>query len=329
MILPYFLRLLCLCFASFFVLNASAGLLVCIASKSAFRFADSRTPSAAAGFLLVLRVLPLIIASFFVLGLCVPSYFSFEPALTAEHVSILCLVLGLLGALTWFLSIARIAHSLFASVRHNRLCQLASQEMRLSGRSSALLVVENETPLLALSGLLRPRLLVSRGVLRVLSAEELDAALSHEDAHRSSRDNAKRLLLLLAPDIFPFVRTHHALERGWSKFAEWAADDQAAAGDSRRALSLAAALVRVARLGSSPRLPYLSTSLLAGDRDLSARVDRLLQASPAAQATHARPPHPRPLFRAAGFLFVGGLTLLLFTPPALSFVHELLEHLLR
>ncbi|MGB7282108.1 MAG: M56 family metallopeptidase [Candidatus Acidiferrum sp.] len=329
MILPYFLRLLCLCFASFFVLNAAAGLLVGIASKSALRFADSRTPGAAAGFLLALRVLPLVIASSFVFGLCVPSYLSLEPALTSEHVSILCLILGLLGALTWFLSVVRSTHSLFASMRHNRLCLLASQEMCLSGRSCTLLVVENETPLLALSGLLRPRLLVSRGVLRVLSAEELDAALSHEHAHRTSRDNAKRLLLLLAPDIFPFVRTLHALERSWSKFAEWAADDQAAAGDSRRAVSLAAALVRVARLGSSPRLPHLSTSLLAGDFDLSARVDRLLQASPETQATHARPPYPRPLFRGAGLLFVGGLALLLFTPPALSFVHGLLELLLH
>ena len=73
MILPYLLRLLCLCFASFFVLNLAAGLLVRIASKSAIRFVASRTPSAAARLLLALRIFPLTLATLFVLLLCVPS----------------------------------------------------------------------------------------------------------------------------------------------------------------------------------------------------------------------------------------------------------------
>jgi beta-lactamase regulating signal transducer with metallopeptidase domain len=187
-------------------------------------------------------------------------------------------------------------------------------------------LVEDEAPLLAMSGLLRPRLLISRGVLRVLSSEELDAALRHEHAHRISRDNAKRLLLLLAPDIFPFVRPLRLLEHSWSKFAEWAADDQAAAGDSCRALSLAAALVHVARMGAGPRLPFLSTSLLVGDGDLSARVDRLLRADsltlPPASKTRLG-------MGTTGFLLAGCLAALLLTPPALSSVHELLELLLH
>jgi Zn-dependent protease with chaperone function len=329
MILPYFFRLLCLCFASFLVLNAVAGLLVRAFSKSALRFADSRTPRSAARFLLALRMLPLVLAALFVSGLCVPSYLRFEPALTAERVGVICLLLGLLGGATWLLSIARSAHALLVSLRHNRLCQRAGQETHLSEKSSTLLVIENETPLLAMSGLLRPHLLVSSGVLRALSVEELDAALSHEHAHRASRDNAKRFLLLLAPDSLPFVSPLRALERGWSKFTEWAADDQATAGDPRRALSLAAALVRVARMGSSPTLPRLSTSLLAGDLDLSARVDRLLHESPRSQLNSARTWPTRPLLRIAGFLFAGCVAVLFLAPSTLSLVHKLLEHLLR
>jgi Zn-dependent protease with chaperone function len=326
MILPYLLRLLCLCFASFFVLNFTAGLLLCIASRSALRSAESKAPRVAARFLLAMRVLPFALAALFVLGLCVPSYLWLEPAATAERVGVICVILGFLGAATWLISIARTAHSLFASLRHNRLCHLAGQEAHIPGESSPVLLVENEAPLLALSGLLRPRLLISRGVLRTLSAEELDAALSHEHAHRTSRDNAKRLLLLLAPDIFPFVRPFRGLESTWSKFAEWAADDQATAGDANRAVSLAAALICVARMGSAPSLPYLSTSLLACDRDLSARVDRLLRAVPNVPVA-PKPVHHR--LRTAGFLLTGGLAALLLAPFALSTVHELLELLLH
>jgi len=326
MILPYLLRLLCLCFASFFVLNAVASLFVRISSKSAIRFSESRASASAAGFLFALRMLPLVQATLFVVGLCVPSYLWLEPAATAERVSMLCVVLGLLGAAIWFTSIARTVRSLVASLRHNRLCRLAGQETRVPGNSAPILLVEDEAPLLALSGLLRPRLLISRAVFRVLSAEELEAALAHEHAHHISRDNVKRLLLLLAPDIFPFVRPLRMLEHSWSKFAEWAADDQAAGGDSRRALSLAAALVHVARMGSAPRLPRLSTSLLACDRDLSARVDRLLLSDP---MTLPRPSKTHSRLQSAGLLLAVYFAALLLTPSALSSVHELLELLLH
>jgi hypothetical protein len=326
MILPYLLRLLCLCLASFFVLNAAAGLLVRISSPVAIRFAKSKAPRAAARFLLALRMIPFALATLFVLALCVPSYLWLEPAATSERVGLLSATLGFFGAATCLLSLRRTAQSLFASLRHNRLCRLAGQATRIPGNSSPLFVVEVEAPLLAFSGLLRPRLLISRSVLRVLPTEELDAALRHEHAHRASRDNFKRLLLLFAPDIFPFARPLRILESSWARFAEWAADDQAAAGDSRRALSLAAALVHVARMGSAPHLPFLSTSLLASDRDLSARVDRLLHAAPIAPP---QTPKFQFLLRTAGFLLAGCLAALLLAPTTLPFVHELLELLLH
>jgi len=326
MILPYALRLVCLCFASFFALNAGAGLLVLVSSKPAIRFAESRTSAVAAHFLLALRMLPFALSALFVLALCVPSYLWLEPTVCAERVGALCAFLGLLGAATWLHSIARTALSLVSSLRHNRQCRLAGHETRLPGAPSKVVVFEGQAPLIAMSGLLRSRLLISRSVLCTLSAEELDAALSHEQAHRTSRDNVKRLLLLLAPDIFPFVRPLRTLEHSWAKFTEWAADDQATTGDPRRAVSLAAALVQVARMGSGPRLPFLSTSLLACDRDLSVRVNRLLQAAPIAPAP---PSNALPLLRAARFLFAGCLAALLLAPPTLSLVHELLELLLH
>jgi hypothetical protein len=69
------------------------------------------------------------------------------------------------------------------------------------------------------------------------------------------------------------------------RFAEWAADDDAVAGDSVRSLSLAAALVRVARLGPSPRPSPFVTALLDESFDLSARVERLLGTAPSANGS--------------------------------------------
>jgi hypothetical protein len=73
-------------------------------------------------------------------------------------------------------------------------------------------------------------------------------------------------------------------------------------------------------------LPFLSTSLLASDRDLSARVERLLETLPVSPAPTQK---AQPALLAAGVLLVGSILALLPTPAALRVVHELLELLLH
>src|SRR5207245_1096054 len=94
----------------------------------------------------------------------------------------------------------------------------------------------------------------------------------------------KHLAMLLAPEALPFFRGFGALERGWARFTEWAADDRAVAGDSRRSLSLAAALVRVTRIGGithpTPLVAPIVSPLMADSNDLSKRVERLLRPAP-------------------------------------------------
>ena len=171
---------------------------------------------------------------------------------------------------------------------------------------------------LALSGILRPRLLISERAIAELSSDQLTVALRHEDAHRASRDNLKRLLILLSPTIVPGIR---ALEVAWAKYAEMAADDQAAAGNAERAVALAEALLLVARQQSGIGLPTLVASLIDSPDDLAVRVRRLLRPS-AQTGQHFR----------SGVVAIAASALLLaaiaINPGAQLFVHHLLEHLL-
>jgi beta-lactamase regulating signal transducer with metallopeptidase domain len=190
----------------------------------------------------------------------------------------------------------------------------------------AVLVVESSAPVLGLAGIIHPRLVISRGLMNTLTKNQLAAALRHERAHGISRDNLKRLLILLAPDVFPFMRGFTTLERGWAKFTEWSADDRAVAGNSRRSLSLAAALVRVARMSPAPQSSVLVASLVADGKDLSARVDRLLG------LMAVSPKGGRHL----NYLAVVGSVMLAIAvmaaavePETLHSVHQLLERLVR
>jgi len=137
-------------------------------------------------------------------------------------------------------------------------------------------------------------------------------------------DNLKRLLVLLAPGMLPFASGFRNLERAWAKISEWAADDLAAAGKTRRSLSLAAALVHVARLGSTA--PALATSLMAEGADLSERVDRLLRPARYTARRHDREPI---LMASAGLLLTGALIAVMAHPVTLHSAHECLEFLIQ
>jgi hypothetical protein len=323
---PYLLRLLCLCLASFFVVNGVTGLAALCVSRAAVRIAEKMRARSAARFLFCVRLLPLALGAGAVLGLCVPSYIWLEPYGTFERVGLVCLALAFLAAISCLLSIIRIARAIAVSLHCNRIWQQTGRATLLNGNGSPALVIEKEAPLLALAGVVRPRLIISDGVLRSLSADQLEVALQHENAHSVSRDNLKRLVFLLAPDPFPFIRGFAFLEQAWARFTEWAADDDATQGNSRRAVSLAGALVRVARMGMGPRLSLLHTSLVADDGDLSARIDRLLRAEPARQA---RFPWKRVLLGNAGLAVTVCLATLVLWPATLSSVHRLLEQFLR
>ena len=320
MIGPYLLRLVCLCLASFFVVNATLGLLLSMASRHITRMAGKMRPRSAADFLFLIRLLPVALGAAAVLALCVPSYLLLEPDAASERVGVACLLMAGLGAFVWLAAVVRASQAVWASVRCNKFWQPAGAKKNRN------LIVASDAPLLALTGLFRPRLILSQGVVEALSVDQLDVALLHENAHRSSRDNLKRLLLLLAPDPLPFVSAFAALEQSWIRFREWAADDEAVLDDPHRALSLASALLRVARMGAAPRLSYLHTSLVAQDHDLSERIERLLH-------VEAAPRKTLNLTRVYGPAALGvlatALAILLSWPATLTSVHRLLEQLLR
>jgi len=308
------------------VLHLALAVATRLSAGTAMRMAARMKPSSAARFLFFLRISPVAMTVFAVLAFCVPSYLWLEPEAAGEKVGFACFLMATLGAAIWVLSITRVAFAARGTVRYLHQCERHGRKIQVPGEPSPALLLADKAPVLAVAGVMRPRLVISKRVLRGLTAEQRDAALRHERAHRTSRDNIKRFLILLAPDVLPFLRTFAALERSWAKFTEWAADDQATEGDSGRALSLAAALVRVAKMGSRPKLSYLFSSLVDDDHELSERVDRLLRPQP----NSGKPAEVLvPFLTSACALVAGAVALVLLWPGSLSLVHQALEQLVR
>jgi len=328
MTLPYLPKLACLCLASFFLIHSVIAMAVRVATPLARRMAARIRPARAASLLFFIRMFPAGFSVLITAGLCVPSYLWLEPRSAAsEGIGWLCLGFSMLTVLLWAVSIRRGLLAMARSIRYLRLCHRKGLPTQLPGESLPVWMVEEPAALFAMAGITHPSLLVSRQAIGALSRDQLAAALRHERAHWTSRDNLKRLLLLLAPDMLPFVNGFAALERNWARYSERAADDGAVAGDSGRSLALAAALVNVSRLGMAPRASSLVAPLLAGDDDLPARVDRLLTAAP--QADNASGGWMGCLVMGAAVMLSAGIMAVGLQPAWLYPVHQFLEHLIQ
>ena len=324
--LPYTMRLLCLCGASFFMIHMALALAARLSAGTAVRWAEHMKPSSAARFLFVLRTAPLALTLTAVLAFCVPSYLWLEPEISRERVGFVCVLLAVLGAALWASALLRVMGAVRGTTRYLHECERHGRKITVPGEDSPALLVADKNPVMAVAGVFRPQLLISRRVMSGLSAEQCEAALRHEHAHLSSGDNLKRLLILLSPDALPFGSAFSHLERAWSRFTEWAADDQATDGDPQRALTLASALVSVAKMGSDRRPTYLSCSLVGGTRDLSERVERLLRPQP-------KPDKPIKelisLLSGAGGLVAAAIAIMVIWPGSLTVVHQALERLIH
>jgi hypothetical protein len=142
--------------------------------------------------------------------------------------------------------------------------------------------IDSGAPVVAVAGILRPRLFIDRRVLEACAPEELDAIAAHERAHVRHHDNLRRLLLGAA------VGSSSGHAAAWREASERAADRHAASSP-RAALHLAAALVRLSRAasGRAPDAAIVSTILDGGT--LESRIGALLAPDATVEPAESRP----------------------------------------
>lgn len=197
---------------SFAVLFTWRGLGLCVKPFSARRRAE---------LFFGLRVLPLLCAALVTVVFAIPSFVILEPRSIQERLSGVPLLLALLGLAVVLYGFGK---SLTALRRASRMiAKWTRGAVGVETRSAVrVLQVSGDVPAMTAAGVARPRVLLSGAARSVLSAAELDAALSHELAHVHRRDNFRKLLLQFV--AFPGMS---GLEFAWLEATEMAADDAA------------------------------------------------------------------------------------------------------
>jgi Zn-dependent protease with chaperone function len=231
----------------------------------------------APGFWLALRLLPAALSAAFVAGVFVPSYWAYEPREAAERFGgMTVFVLAAGGAITVVSAFMRGLEASRSAARRVRHWMTLARPVTLPATSLPAFEIDADRAMIALGGVLRPRLLLTRGLVATLNDAELSASVAHELGHRRAWDNLKRLVIRASPDVLGRSSAARTIERHWAAAAERAADRVAASQGAAARRALASALVKVARSMPAGGAVAEPISTLLADADITSRVQRLL-----------------------------------------------------
>lgn len=262
----YWLRGAVVSLGVFFLVYAALSVIVACAWTLVVRKYPPRSDAALYG----IRVAPLFGAGALVALFTVPSFLYLEPRFTDETIGVGAVALAAGGTVVLAAGCINAVRAWLKTARFAASCLEQARRLEMPAGIPAYEVLGGAATL-CVSGVWRPKLLVSSAVVALLDAVEIEAAIRHEVAHVHRKDNLKKLVLRFCP--FPALAS---LEREWSRAAEIAADDDAV-GHERTALDLASALLKMARASAQARTPELGMTLIPNNgAPVSTRVERLL-----------------------------------------------------
>ena len=205
------------------------------------------------------------------------SFVFFEPYQPEERIgtsfSILAVLsFALLAGAAW-----RWLGIILATRRLIRQWSATAAPLVVDGVNVPAFAVTTDFPIVAVAGIARPRLFVARSVLASCTPEELRAILAHEQGHIDRRDNLRRMLLTLTPDVLGWAPAGGRILAAWREASEEAADDDASRVGADERVRLAGALIKIAKLAKPSHVPAVipASTFYCGER-LDRRVRRLL-----------------------------------------------------
>jgi len=269
---------ICLSLMGLLVVHSTASLLVAVLWRLCSKATESWATASRAQFLFLLRITPPMMAIFCVGGLFVPAYLIHEPRHTGEIVTF---EIGLVAALSLYGLLLALWRG--CATYHVTRCLIREWLKKANPVNIGNVPVpayrfRHSFPLIAIVGAVRPKLFIADQVFGELTAEEVLAAVAHENGHLVAGDNLKRWLVCFCRNYLGLPILNGNIDRAWFEATEFAADEHAAGAGASVALDLASALVKIARLAPHNAKPAIlaGASLMVQDPGtIRARVLRL------------------------------------------------------
>jgi peptidase M48-like protein len=312
--------------AVFFIGSAIGTLIANAAAWVTLRPGNARL-RCSPGVMFSIRVFPFAFGAVLTVGFTLPSFLLLEPTRSVEAPEPYLIVLASLALMAIIFFAVRWARLLYRSQK--TLTEwLRGAELLPLRLSIPVYQIQKPQSLIAVVGILHPKVFVGRAALASLRPKELQAAIDHELAHVRSLDNLKQLVLKITR-LPHFLASLAKMDFAWSAAAELSADANALS-QGTSALELSSAIVKVGRLKTVPieALAVAACHLIPPDGSSSALAMRIQHLQNALE-THSRPKLPESNPHWFLTLLSSLLVYLLVLPTALPIVHRWTEWLVK
>lgn len=136
-----------------------------------------------------------------------------------------------------------------------------------------IIVISYPTPLAITMGFFSPKIVISTGLVNLLTEEELDAVIAHEMYHKNNRDPLKIFVLSLISSTLRYIPILKWFHQKYRIIQEVLADEYAIERQATSA-SLSSALLKMLKIGKMKKMPFSYASF--ADTSVNYRIEYLL-----------------------------------------------------
>lgn len=136
-----------------------------------------------------------------------------------------------------------------------------------------IIIVSNPAPIAITMGFVKPQIVISTGLISILTDDELKAVISHEMYHKNNRDPLKIFILSLCGSTIGYIPILKWFNHQYRIIKEVLADEFAIS-KQETSVNLGSALLKMLKVGKQEKMPFAYASF--ADTSVNYRIEYIL-----------------------------------------------------
>lgn len=135
------------------------------------------------------------------------------------------------------------------------------------------IIISHPAPMAITMGFMQPKIVISTGLINLLTDDELEAVIAHEMYHKANRDPLKLFILSLCASAIGYIPILKCFNQQYRIIQEILADEFAIK-QQKTSIHLGSALLKMIKVGTAKKMPFAYASF--ADTSVNYRIEYIL-----------------------------------------------------